>query len=126
MANPLTGVLVDVCNGTIEKKTLDGTLQGFYRALHCDCIDITTRSIAGRIFDFVCDDEGLLKPGAKISAIDSKRNPMLVGNLFICSSDEEGNSVSIDDEAIAHIKDNVLGCISGLSFYGVIGNVEYC
>lgn len=125
MANPLTGVLVDVCNGTIEKKTLDGTLQGFYKALHCDCIDITTRSIAGRVFDFVCDDEGLLKPGAKISAIDSKRDPMLVGNLFICSSDGEGNSVSIDDEAIAHIKENVLGCILDLDFYSVISNVEY-
>lgn len=125
MANPLTGVLVDVCNGTIEKKTLDGTLQGFYRALHCDCIDITTRAINGRVFDFVCDNEGLLKPGVKVSAIDSKRDPMLVGNLFICSSDEEGNSVSIDDEAIAHIKENILGCISGFDFYGVISNVEY-
>lgn len=125
MDSPITGVLVDVCNNTIQKKTLDGTLQGFYSALNCDCIDITTRSINGRVFDFVCDDEALLKPHPRVSAIDSKHDPMLVGNLFICSSDEEGASVSIDDEDVDHIKENILGCISGFEMYGVVGNVEY-
>lgn len=125
MSNKLTGVLVDVCNDVIEKCELDGTLQDFYRVLKCDCIDITCRKIAGREFDFVVDDEGLLKHPLRVSAVNSKREPMLVGNLFICASDEEGSSVSISDEDIDYIKEHTLGIISGFEFWSVIRDVDY-
>lgn len=126
MPKSLTGVLVDVNTDKVETVTLDGTLSDFYRVLHCDCIDITTRLIDGKCFDIVCDDEGLLKSPFRVSAVNRKREPMLVGNLFICSSDEEGESISLTDSEIEHVKNSTLGIIQGFDFWTVLANVEYC
>ena len=54
------GVLLDVNTGELQVVTLDGSPQGFYEALDCSCIDIVDRTINGRTYTVVCDDEGLL------------------------------------------------------------------
>lgn len=130
MEKELTGVLVDVKRGVVERCTLDGSLQDFYRVLNCSRIDITTRILATREFDIVCDDEGLLKADARVSAFDRAGSPMLVGNLFFCSSDCEGNSVSITDDDIEFIMDHAIciGSPQGGEWreWHAVFDVEYC
>lgn len=116
---------MDVNAGTVSEATIENSLSGFYRALNCSTIDIVERKVGGVPYDFICDDEALLKPPAKVSAIAKDRSPMLAGNLFLCKSTPDGESTSLSPEDITHIKENILGCISGLEFYGVISNVEY-
>lgn len=111
MSNPITGVLVDVDNEVSEVKTLDGSLDAYYKALHCDCIDITVRKIgkSRKMFNIVCDDEGLIKEMTKISAIDDLGRVMLVGNLFIAGGvDEEGNMESLTSEEAEYIAEYVM------------------
>lgn len=76
------------------------TLDDMYREIGCSTIDITTRKVGGKWFDFIVDDEGLLKADSKVSAIyrneaEGTCEPALVGTLIICSHDDKGNTVDI-------------------------------
>ena len=107
MNKSVKGVLLDVNTGELQVVTLDGSLQGFYEALDCSCIDIVDRTINGRTYTIVCDDEGLLKDGAKLSAVSEDNDPMLVGNLFITNSEYTPDGVALadlTDDDINHIK----------------------
>lgn len=83
-------------------------LDDMYRIIGCDTIDIVTRNVCGKPFDFIIDDEGLLKADPQVSAIWSSRihagdiEPALVGVLIICSHDREGNTIdiSLDDHML--------------------------
>ena len=99
----ITGILLDTENNTIRKTVLDGTLEGYYNALRCRCFDIVQRSIGGKPYDIYCDDDGLFVERPIISAFSPDGEPMLVGNLFICHHDDEGNTVSLLDDEVEHI-----------------------
>ena len=73
----ITGVLVDVNAGTVKEATIEANLDSYYKALNCDCIDIVVRSLGPYRFDIICDDEGLLKDNARMSATDPHGHPML-------------------------------------------------
>ena len=106
----ITGVLIDVWNETASSITIPATLDAYYEVLHCSTIDITSRRIGPRgrkYYDIICDDEGLLVAPTKISALNSSGKPELVGNLFICAHDAEGNEVSLTDTEARRILGNV-------------------
>ncbi len=98
--------LVDVKNEESKVVDIVDSLDTYYDLLDCDCIDIVQRTIGGKRFDIICDDEGLLNGNPKISAINNLGQPMLVGNLIICHS-EYGEMVGLEDEDVQHLK----GCI---------------
>lgn len=93
----MVGILVDVYEDTIRKAYLEDELEEFYKLLQCDCIDIVVREVDGVSYDIVCDDEGLLKSGFIVSAVDEEGEPQLVGNLLFLHHDEEGNLTGIQD-----------------------------
>ncbi len=99
----ITGVLVNVTDGTARKATINRSLPGYYEALGCDCIDIVNRRLGGLRFDIVCDDEALLKPDPIPSAFDLDDQPMLFGSLFFCRHDGSGDLVSLSDAEICLI-----------------------
>lgn len=111
MAKKLLGVLVDVENEKVEAMEIEDELDSFYKILNCSTIDIVVRRIGGRhkkVFDIVCDDEGLFKEPQKISAIDNLGNVQLVGNIFITGTvDNEGNLTSLSPSDVAYIKSRV-------------------
>lgn len=86
----------------------EGGLQEWYRLVKCDIIDIVSRKIGGRYFDIIADDEGLYKPAAKVTALDTQQQPMIVGNLVICNHDGEGNECTLTDKDIDHIKRHIV------------------
>ena len=80
-------ILVDVYDKSIQPVDVADKLEDFYRLLRCDTIDITERNIGGKQFSVMCDDEGLLKDEAIVSAFDSNNNAALVGNLMFFHSE---------------------------------------
>lgn len=100
----ITGVLVDVKAGTVKEATLDS----YYKTLDCTCIDIVSRRLGPYRFDIICDDEGLLKADARVSATGPEGHPMLVGNLFFCHHDEEGNTTSLHPDEITFILSRII------------------
>lgn len=100
-------ILLDVNDESVKFVDVADDLDEFYRLLDCDTIDITSRNINGIEFDVMCDDEGLLKEGAIVSAFDSNGTPVLVGNLMFFHTNPYGNLVGISDEECQHL----LGCL---------------
>ncbi len=82
-------------------------LDDYYRELGSDIFDIARRKINGRMFDIFCDDIGLFRENPIVSAVSSKGEPMLVGNLIFANHDAEGNTTSLSDEDILHILSNI-------------------
>ena len=101
------GLLVDVENRKAEPVTLDGTLNGYYNALNCDCIDIPRRVINGVEYSIVCDDEGLMVDSPKISAIDTDNEPSLVGNLFVAMDGGDGELRSLTEDEMHELRRHI-------------------
>ena len=78
-------------------------LEVFYKLIGCRCIDIVPLKIGHKYYDVICDDEGLFKDDAIISAVDTQFRKMLVGNLIISKSDEEGELIDLSCEDIKQI-----------------------
>ena len=97
------GYLIDPM-GRAEPCTIPDSLEGYYKLLNCDTIDIVSRKIGCKYYDIVCDDEGLFKDQVKVSAVDGNGQAMLVGKLFICKHDGHGNEVGLDDDDILNIE----------------------
>lgn len=111
----ITGVLVDVNAGTVKEATIEANLDSYYKALDCTCIDIAVRKLGPYQFDIICDDEGMLKDNARVSATGPLGQPMLVGNLFFCHHDEEGNMTSLHPEEITFILSRVIYLLDAVS-----------
>lgn len=72
---------------TIKAVYLDRDLDSYYKALHCDLIEIPSYKFGGKTYDVICDEEGLIKGGSPvITAIDAAGKPALVGSLFIVNT----------------------------------------
>lgn len=103
------GILIDVSGerGTVKETDVnEGDLDEFYKILDCYTIDIVQRTINGKVFDIVCDDEALLKDDPTPSAVRKDGKIMLVGNLFICNHYKE-YLTSLSKEDCRFILDNV-------------------
>lgn len=102
MTNTITGVLLDAENARVKRASIPDTLESYYKTLDCSTIDIISRTIGGKRFDIVCDDEGTFREDVRISALDRACQPMLVGSLFVCKS-KNGELISLNDAEIAHV-----------------------
>ena len=103
----MKALLLDAMEGKVETVDADG-VEEFYKLLHCTTIDIVQRIIGNRWYDIVCDDNGTFVEDPRISAVDSKGQIMLVGNLLICGlADADGVLTSLSEEDIEHIKESI-------------------
>lgn len=104
----VTGVLIDVMAGRAIVYTVkSGTLEEYYRILNCTTFDIATRRIGTGVYDIYCDDEGLLQCNPIVSAVSDDRHPMLVGNLFVAKTNDEGETISLSMDEIGEVIDNI-------------------
>lgn len=125
----MRGFLVDVNNSKFEVIQTDKDFQlcNYYDFLNCDTIDIVRRRIGNRYYEVICDDEGLLKAGNKISAVDSELTTMFVGNLFIRGQAREGEMTNLTLNDINHIKDRMLWLVTAEhpEGYWILTECEY-
>lgn len=125
----IKGVLIDTVNGTAEVRVIEKELDSYYKLLNCRCIDIVRRSIAGRTFDIICDDESTLTDDPIPSALSVFGSVMLYGNLFIVQYDGKDDVKSLTDGEIAHVMRNLLKYRlrndNGIKTSIAVGNVGY-
>ena len=97
-------VYLNVENRELPKVIdIEDDFDVFYELIKCRYIDIVHRKIGHKYFDVICDDEGALKEDAITSAVDTQFRQMLVGNLIVSKSDDEGNLIDLSDEDIKQI-----------------------
>lgn len=91
---------------TVVQINDNDRLNDYYKYLKCSLIDITSRKVGGKYFDFIVDDEGLLTDSPVVSALDPEGQPALVGNLLICNYDgDAGGEASLTDEDVARLQE---------------------
>lgn len=97
--------------GHIMEFTIEPTLENYYRLLYCNLIDIVVRTVGGKKYAFIVDDEGLLKDRPIASAIEPRNfDNALVGSLLVTGvPDEDGELTSLTDEDVANIMGHVRG-----------------
>ena len=117
----LTGILIDPELKFAGARSVEYSLDSFYKLLHCSTIDIITRTVNGTPVSIICDDEAMLKDDSLLSATgktrrDSLGDPMLAGALFIVApeADENGDLVSLTEAA----RRKVLACVRGVRRQG--------
>lgn len=125
----IRGVLVDTVKGFTSPCEIDRGLEHYYEILNCRCIDIVRRTIAGKSFEIICDDEGALVDNPTPSAISPFGAVMLYGNLFIVKHDGKEDVESLTDDEIRHVLHNVCRFFhrtdDGVKVYAAISNVGY-
>ena len=108
----IRGYYINPVTGEHGERIVEDNLNSYYNLLDCNMIDIVSRKIGARTrkyYEIVCDDEGLLRSDARISAINDMGGTMLVGSLFITGSvSAEGELTSLTDADVAKIKKNLL------------------
>ena len=122
MEKLIKGILIDVNDGgKFKEVVLENKLENIYELLKCNSIDIVTAKIGNSYCDIICDDEGLLKNGNILSAMNESKDYLLVGNLLITGSNDVlitgsndgGETISLTDEQINDVFNNeytVIGC----------------
>lgn len=112
--------LVDVKNATARAIDVKPDLQEYYRLLECYTIDIQTRKVGGKSFDFICDDEALMmeaKTSAVTTNLQGSWEPMFFGNLLVTGvADENGKQTSLTEKDVNFLK---MFLITGITKEGV-------
>lgn len=87
---------------------IENSLSEFQRILGCPTIDIQSRTVNGKDYDFVCDDNALTNK-VSIITVESKSNSdkNLIGNIIICNHDGQGNEASLSDDDVKMLLSNV-------------------
>jgi len=99
----IRGILVDVNAKTIKAHDLEyHGLDDISCLLKCDILAVVTRFIGNKTFDIYLDDSGLLKENTA-ACITDDCSEMLVGNIFICHHDRDGEITSLSDLEIDYI-----------------------
>lgn len=124
----IRGILIDVVQGFAHITNVERSLQSYYRILHCDCIDITTRTVDGVVFDIICDDNGLFSEQPLLSACDRNGDAMLVGSIFVVGHDEENCDIrNLTADECAHVMRNIHPLPTRMhpEPYPILTNCEY-
>lgn len=129
----IQGILVDVTRtGVARVECFEDELHTIYNLLDVEYIDVATRSVGGKVYDFIVDDEGLLKSPCIPSVFGKDERPMLVGNVLIVNSNEMGEFTSLTEEDVENLEQH----LGRITFYDeekqveraaiVIKDAEYC
>lgn len=125
----MRGYLIDVIEGKTHSVDVFD-LEDYQKFIHCQTIDIVSRTIGDREYEIICDDEGLSKRPALVSAVNSNGQPMLVGNLIVMGNsggDEDMHEISFDE--IQHLKKHFMHVVtkgSGpIHHYTLLCDVEF-
>ena len=104
----LKTLLFNVKKNTMTEVEIEDKLQLFYAALGVDIIELPMRSIGGKAFTIMCDEEGLLKDGAVASCISrTNRHDLIVGNVMFFNDNGCGDLKSLTEDDIDLIRSNV-------------------
>lgn len=88
---------------------ISSELTEIYRFLNCRTIDCTTTKIGTRIYDVICDDEGLLKDNVIFTLFEGEE-PRISGNMLLTQYNIEGENIGLSQEDINYIRKHKIEC----------------
>lgn len=96
-------------------QEINNNIQEFYKMIGCRTIDIPSRKIGGTRFDFIVDDEFLLKINDEENSIPSvvlfdvlgNIQEIFFGNVIICNHDDQGETIGLSVQEAKKIINNI-------------------
>lgn len=125
----MKSLLIDVVNCEVKEVEITD-FHDFYKHIGCSAFDVAGRYIGdeNRWFDIFVDDIGMLKENAIISAINVTE-VMLVGNLVITRTGEDGEQLPLSNDDIEYlykyIRTGYKRTADGIYAYPVLVDVKY-
>ena len=109
----MKSLLVDISRCEVAEVDITN-YKDFYVLINCSCFDVARRQIGNekRYYDIFVDDMGMLRGERIVSAVDNNCEVMLVGNLVITKTDEEGEQIDLSNDDIEYLKHYILLGIS--------------
>lgn len=99
------------------KIQMENSLEGFYKALECDNVEILTRAIGGEYYDLIIDGEGRLKERpATAYAGDFLED--IKGPAIIAKYEGDGEEHSLTPEDLERIEKNATETEAGKRILG--------
>lgn len=99
--------VVRIKKGHVEILEIEKTLEGYYKALKCNYIDIIPLKINNKTYDFIIDDEAKFKshyPNILLSNKDNKIVDYIANDVIICNSIETEDGLDEDELTDLDIK----------------------
>ncbi len=92
----------------VEVKEIENELETYYKEIGCEMIDIQERTIDGKAYDIICDEEYLLTHQMPQLTVDSKLGIdwSLFGTVIICRQ-RRGKEIGLTDIEVARIMENL-------------------
>ncbi len=86
--------IIEVCNDNNDD---------FHRLIGCDMIDVTQRTLGGKKYCIVADDEGALKYNRKLSVWSFNSYERIYGNVIIANFDGVEDLSSLEDVDVVRL-----------------------
>lgn len=126
----IRGVLVDVKTGEVKEAIIEKSLDAYYEALGCRRIDIVHRTICGKPFDIICDDEARLMEKPIPSGVNTRGEVDLCGSLFIVKFDGVDDVESLSPSDVSFILRNAFPVMlkgkNTMRAIAILRNIGYC
>ena len=121
----INGLLVDVNKNETSQHVLMYTgIKDIYKMLNIDLFAIVSRKIGDKYYDIYCDDKALMKENQKPSLITLDKNKRIIeviyGSIFVCQSNKDGETISINEDDIKNILKNRVTIIKDDSTFSCI------
>lgn len=114
----IKGYLLDPILRLYKPLEVEDSIYTYYELLHCSLIDITGIQIAGKRYQVICDDEGLLRENPLPTIY--RPDGTLVGACFVTGlADCEGNLTSLTDDDVANIARHLVTRPDLKKLYGI-------
>lgn len=114
-------LFIEAGKNRFRSMDIEDELSEFYELIGCNCIDIAVRKVKGKPFDFIVDDEGLLKTDVKFATANRSLTEAFAGNVIVCgTADAEGRQTSLTDEDVRLLLSNRAMIVQGTSHYEIL------
>ena len=85
---------LETFNAAIAPRSMSATADNLRIIAKLANVDIININIGGKVYKVICDDEGLFKSPLHFSVITKSIQPLIVGNVLICNSEEKSLNIS--------------------------------
>ena len=126
----MKSLLIDVVNADVKEVEITD-FHDFYKYIGCSAFDVAGRYVGAenRWYDIFVDDCGMLKENAIVSAVNMTNCVMLVGNLVITRTGEDGEQIPLTQDDVNYLYEYLRTAVrkedGKLKPYPVLVDVKY-
>lgn len=106
-------------------RVIGKDLNSYYKAIGCRLIDIQSRKVGKKWYDFIIDDEGLFSEAPVPTAFNEDGTPFVGTILVAGAADDEGELTDLTDDDVQNLNNHIRFCVSPEGIIPVLVGLKY-